>query len=242
MDETHGLATGTSMAAPLVSGAVALLFSREPTLTQPEVLALLQAGARWPQGEAPYAYQLGPGALDVEGSRAVLELLGRPMMREPDPKRSWMALSSAYARPDGLLPVCGHVETRAADGAPADGFDAGLLSLHLVQAVQLQPLTRIAPGLWTFCVGAPKGSGGRTMHVQVRYRQAVLGEPQSLPIGVDAFIANDGVEPRGGCAVARDRTGSTQRWAAVWLVALVLGARRKRATVRQLYRAYRESS
>ncbi|MEO6574728.1 MAG: S8 family serine peptidase, partial [Polyangiaceae bacterium] len=61
VDATHAVAVGTSMSAPMVAGAVALLFQRDPTLTQDKIVALLQAGAHPFRGSAPFEDQGGPG-------------------------------------------------------------------------------------------------------------------------------------------------------------------------------------
>jgi subtilisin family serine protease len=220
--EHHAIATGTSMATPAVAGAVALLLSMDPTLTSPELIGLLQAGARWPQGTVPFAFQMGPGVLDVEGARESYELLGRPMLREPDARRSWVVMGSPYARPDPNWPVCGFLETRMADGTLADGFDAGLLSLRAQPVVMKRELARVAPGLWTFCVAAPSGSGGESMQLEVRYRGERLGEVQHLPIGVDPFVAFEGVVPRGGCSMSAH---GTTGWGVLLLSLLALSAR-----------------
>lgn len=227
VSEHHAIATGTSMATPAVAGAVALLLSMDPTLTSPELIALLQAGARWPQGTVPFAFQMGPGVLDVEGARESYELLGRPMMREPDPSRSWIVMGSPYARPDPHWPVCGFLETRIADGTLADGFDEGLLSLRAQPALIKRELARVAPGLWTFCVAAPSGSGGDSMHLEVRYRGERLGEVQHLPIGMDPFVASEGYVARGGCAMG---TPGSARSSLLLLLLLVSYARKRRRT------------
>ncbi|HOT11113.1 MAG TPA: S8 family serine peptidase, partial [Polyangiaceae bacterium] len=169
----HAIASGTSMAAPAVAGALALLLSVDPTLTAPELLTLLQAGARWPEGSVPFPFQMGPGVLDVAGALEAYELLGQPRLREPDTSKSWFVLANAYMRPDPRQPVCGLIETRTSDGSVADGFDAGLLSLRVDGANVSRPLTRQAPGLWTFCVAAPTDSGGGTAGIEVAYQ----GEP-----------------------------------------------------------------
>ncbi len=202
----HAIATGTSMATPAVAGAIALLLSMDPTLSTPELIALLQAGARWPEGAVPFPFQMGPGALDVERSREAYELLGQPRLREPDARRSWLLVASPYARPDPSWPVCAFLETRTHDGSIADGFDPGLISVHVDGANVTQALTRVAPGLWTFCFAAPSGSGGGTARVEARFRNERLGDAQHLPIGVDSFVARDGVEPRGGCVIAPTRS------------------------------------
>lgn len=213
VDDHHAIASGTSMASPMVAGAIALLLQLDPSLTQPELVALLQAGARWPSGEVPFGFQLGPGALNVHGARAAYEAFGRPLNRIPDPTTSWVVLSAPYARPGGDWPVVGFVETRSADGTLADGFDAGLLELRTTHAVVMQPLTRVAPGLWRFAVTGAHDAGGDTMQLEVRYAGVTLGEPQTLPIGNDSFLANGQVMAAGGCALSP--RGGTDR--ALWL-------------------------
>ncbi len=72
LDDYHALALGTSMSAPHVTGAVALLMEVDPSLTQARVTEVLQAGARLSHGHLPDPDQLGPGSLDVEGARLAL--------------------------------------------------------------------------------------------------------------------------------------------------------------------------
>jgi subtilisin family serine protease len=225
VDAHHAIATGTSMATPAVAGALALLFSLDPTLTSPELVALIQGGARWPEGTVPYPYQMGPGVLDVEGARESYELLGRPMLREPAATKSWVVMASPYARPDPSWPVCGQLETRTSDGGIADGFDAGMLTLEVQGAVVKRALTRMAPGIWKFCVAAPAGSGGGTIHIEARFQNERLGERQDLPIGVDPFVAREGVTALGGCAISRP-AATAWRWAALGLLAMLLMRRR----------------
>ncbi|HEY3493030.1 MAG TPA: S8 family serine peptidase, partial [Polyangiaceae bacterium] len=65
-DDFHGVSAGTSMAAPLVTGAIALLFGRDPELDQLELRSLLQAGARPLEGAVFDEQQVGAGGLDLE--------------------------------------------------------------------------------------------------------------------------------------------------------------------------------
>lgn len=223
VDANHALASGTSMASPMVAGAVALLLSINPSLTQPEITALLQAGARYPEGKVPYPYQMGAGALDVEGSRLALEAFGRPIFREPDPEKSWMVMGSSYARPDPSWSIAGTLETRYADGTIADGFDPNELQLGVAEAILVQPFMRVAPGLWRFAVAAPEKSGGKTLIVEARFRGELIGKTQYLPIGADMWVAREGLETAGGCGTAR---GSGGGWWLMGILALLALRRR----------------
>jgi subtilisin family serine protease len=206
LDEHHALAQGTSMSAPHVAGAVALLMEVDPTLTQARVTQVLQAGARLSIGHIPDPDQLGPGSLDVEGARlAMLAAVGAPI--EPDPKQSWYTLSSAYARPDTTWPVWGTVELRDENGAVAAGIDGSRLSLLPLRGggTVYQALTKVRPGLFRFAVAGRPADLGGTITVDVTYTDAMghtnsLGQ-RTLPVGDDVWLANDGtVGAVGGCA------------------------------------------
>jgi len=90
----YAMLLGTSMAAPHVTGAVALLFSRRPNLTWSEVRDALLSGARVDgQVGATPNYMWGAGKLDVSRAAALiagptpverptLALLANPVSRE----------------------------------------------------------------------------------------------------------------------------------------------------------------
>ena len=224
VDREHAVTSGTSMAAPLVSGAIALLFERDPTLTQDEAVKLLQAGARRPGGTIPVEQQLGPGALDLVGALDAMGGLASGVVREPDAAQSWLAPSASYVRPDPLASVTVVAQLRDAEGRVAAGFDRSRLELEVHGGIVETPLTRVAAGLWRFAVAGRSGSGGRSMRVTLRYADGVLLE-RTLPIAVDQFVAEEGVEARGGCSMAP--TGQRRApWAA--LAALVPWALRRR--------------
>ena len=61
------------MSAPMVAGTIALLFQKDPTLTQDKIVGLLQAGAHDFRGPHPFDDQSGPGELDVLGTLDALE-------------------------------------------------------------------------------------------------------------------------------------------------------------------------
>ncbi len=226
VDETHAITSGTSMSAPIVAGAIALLFERDPTLTQDSVRALLQAGARPLQGLVLDERQVGPGALDIEGALSVATAGASPALRVPGSK-SWLALSESYAHPDPNWPFVGFVELRDDAGAIADGFDDSRLRLVAAPATISENLTRVASGFYGFTVNAPAGSGGSTLHLQVLFDDQPI-VTQDVPIAVDRWVANDGVSTRGGCALGPMNAGSGAVWASAFALGLALAIRRRR--------------
>ena len=232
LDNTHALAAGTSMSAPHVTGAAALLMEMDPTLTQARVTQVLQAGARRSKGHVPDPDQLGPGSLDVEGARqALLDTMAAPAA--PDLAVSWYTLSSAYARPDETWPVWGTVELRRSDGTIAGGVDGSELTLSLQGGAVYQPLTRVRQGLWRFAVaGRPVDRGGPLV-VDVTYGGGSLGQ-QTLPVGYDAWTAADPtIGATGACACTEAGSRVPGRWpgqaALALAVVAAVGVSRRRA-------------
>ena len=225
VDARHAVTTGTSMAAPLVSGAIALLFQRDPTLDQGRVRALLQAGSRVLEGVVFDERQVGPGALDLGGALDVLESRGRG--RSPG-SATRLVLSASFAHPDSAWPLEGLALVRDDEGRVADGFDAERLSLEVQGADIVRGLTRVTAGLFEFAIAAPPGSGGRTLSISLRFEGRTLDE-RSLPVAVDPALAGARPSARGGCAL---QSGAAPR---VWSVAVMLGLLllgRRRARVR----------
>jgi subtilisin family serine protease len=226
VDDTHAITSGTSMSAPIVTGAIALLFERDPTLTQDSVRALLQAGARPLQGIVLDERQIGPGALDLEGALNAATAGDSPALRIPGAK-SWLALSESYAHPDPGWPLVGYVELRDDDGDIADGFDDQRLSLVAAPAHISEALTRIAAGFYRFTLSAPADSGGATLQISVAFD----GQPiltRALPIAVDRWVADDGVSAQGGCAFGGSRTYGAAAWGSLCALGLLAARRRLR--------------
>lgn len=111
-----GYWSGTSMAAPLVTGAIALIEAVNPALTQREIVNILFASAVNIERLNPdYPGELGNGRLDV--NRAVEMALAQLYSRTPRlvvwPVKSGQA--SKLTAPDGSAPM----------NLPAAGFPAG---------------------------------------------------------------------------------------------------------------------
>ena len=213
-DDYHAVASGSSLAAPLVSGAIALLFEADPSLTQEAVRSLLQAGARPLEGVVFSEQQVGIGALDLEGALSAQVELVSPNQRVPG-ARSWLAAAAPYAHPDPNWPVVFHAELRDDADRIADGFDPGRLLLALHGARLVEPLLRLAPGLYRFAVAAAADSGGESLRVALRFDGREIAA-RELSIEVDAHAAERPVSTRGGCAV---RPGPCRAEVGSWLAA-----------------------
>ncbi|RYZ03755.1 MAG: serine protease [Myxococcales bacterium] len=221
-DDEHAVTSGTSMSSPIVAGAVALLFESRPELTQGQVRALLQAGARQPSGAVLAEQQLGPGVLDLNGTLGALLAEDSPLGREPAGK-SRIALAASYIRPDVGQPLEGLLELRDAADSIADGFDERRLALEVVGGSLSRPPARRAPGLYGFAVTAPPGSGGSELRLALRFDGQLLAS-RTVPVGVDRWVAEGEPLAHGGCSTAP----STPRgWLAYPVLLLAALARRR---------------
>lgn len=229
VDETHALSTGTSMASPIVAGAVALILERYPTLTQPEILQALQAGADSAGDIYASPSQVGAGILDVEAALWALESKG--LSNPPDRAYSWIGLSNSYVHPDRNWPVAGLVHLRDVDNRPVE-IDDSRLSLEVKHGRVTSALTRVVPGYYRFTAAGDDRSAGQTFRVDLLLDgKRLLTETRD--IAVDAPTNEDIVVAGRGCALAVARRPSSPL---IWL-ALVLGVavtrRRKSATLRR---------
>lgn len=202
VDDKHAISAGTSMAAPIVSGAIALVLQQNPGLTQKDIRGLLETSAH--AADARQEQQSGAGALDMERLLDALNVMTSGVVREPSSKASRIISGSSYARPDGEWAIRGLVQLRDAAGQIADGFDSKKLKLVAKPAIVLQSLGRAAPGLWRFAVAAPKGTGGEEMTLDVEYAGRSVAS-KTLPIAVDVSVLRHGFSARGGCAVTSRR-------------------------------------
>ncbi|HET9955773.1 MAG TPA: S8 family serine peptidase [Polyangiaceae bacterium] len=229
-DEYHAVSSGTSVSTPLVTGAIALLFERRPSLTQNELRNLLQAGARRLSGGALNLAQVGPGGLDVVRTAQALELAASHGSSVPS-DRSWLVFPSDYVRPDLSWPSCGTAQLRDGDGNLADGFDELELRLEVSGGVLQAPLVRSAPGLYRFCVASSAGHGGEDLMVHLWFGDEAIAH-RVLRVSVDRGAAAGTATPRGGaCGLGRPASPDALVFA-LWMGGLAAARRRRQTSVR----------
>lgn len=226
VDDTHAVTAGTSMSAPIVAGAVALLFERDPSLTQERVLHLLQAGARRLGETRSERAQAGPGMLDLVAS---LDVASGAVARasRPGARHSFFTFASSFARPGPGFPLQMLIMLRDADGLAADGVRADELDLLAEPGQVLAGPERLEAGLWRAVVEAAPASGQRTLEVKLSLYQEVIAQA-ALPIAVDRPLSSEGPRVRGGCAVAPAPARDAASCLMLLLGALSLARRQRR--------------
>lgn len=238
IDASHAVTMGTSMSSPIVAGVIALLLERDPSLTQSQVRALLQAGAHRIRGLAPYEEQNGPGEVDVLGTLRALDDMKSPALALPSRQDSWIALSSSYAAADGSTPITSVIELRTDGGERrADLFEPSRLVPTVKVSgppVEWQPaptLERRGPGVWISRLDIPPGLGGRALTLGCNFDGAPIVEPKTIAIGTDAWSSKYSSALTGGCGLGKPLSAlsSDGRWGGGLALGLGLFLRRRRA-------------
>lgn len=227
VDAYHAVGAGTSMAAPLVTGAAALLMQRNPGLTSTALRHLLMAGSRRPTGQVPEEQQQGAGRLDILESLRVQDRVesGGGLDRAPTREQTRLVLGSSFVHPDPNWPLTAHLLLRDADDEVTDP-PRSALRVTASGAVDAS-LVRLAPGLWQLVLSAASDAGGKTLPVRVYYEGELIAA-RDVPIGVDRATAHSGFSARGGCSVALAPSSpeSMPWWGAFGLLEVI--RRRKR--------------
>jgi subtilisin family serine protease len=235
VDAEHAALPGTSMSAPFGTGAAALLFQRDPTLTQEDVRALIMTGARPLTGNSKSNQNVqGIGILDVASSLAAYERREKP----PRATSLQMRLGDDWLAADGKLPLWAVATARDEQGKPADV--EGGLSLETGNANVYQALEHPAVGLYRFAVVASAGQGQSEATLRLKGQLSI---EEKVPIGADRWDALGGIHTGGGgcaCTTAGSRRSSDAPFYALFVALTFL--RRSRSRSRAPARAARSSA
>jgi len=240
VDPGHAVAEGTSMSAPMVTGAIALLFEKDPTLTQTEIVPILQGGAHdFRTNRILFEDQGGPGELDVIGSLEVMDRMRNPVLMLPSADKSWLTLSTDFVLADGSTPTLVIVELRTEGGHAADLFEPS--RLQPVVTLSGAPYTpapifvRRGPGVWFYSIEPPDGLGGQSITLGANFDGLPIVKPRTIPIAADPWTANYASEAGGtgaACAVAAGDRPVGWSWLAGIGGAGLTAARRRGRAVR----------
>jgi len=199
VDAQHAVLQGTSMSTPFGTGAVALLFQHDPTLTQEGARLALMAGARpvADDGAAPKAlrdYAKGAGILDVAGALASLDSKTKGTAVSLQ-----LRLGGSYLASDGKLPLWVLGIARDASGRPAD-LD-GAVHVELEHALVSAPMEHPTKGLYRFSVRAePEAQIGTAT---IRLVGNGLRAEREVTVAPDPWDARSAPKLGGGCTHGR---------------------------------------
>jgi subtilisin family serine protease len=235
VDDFHAVTSGTSMAAPIVAGAVALLFERDPTLTHQQVRSLLQAGARrLTTAVIPEAnVRTGAGILDAVASLEALEAMQSDERGTADPDTSHLLLAAEILHPSAESRLQGLIQLRDEDDHVAANVAERRLRLQLSGAELSRAINEQAPGLYDFEIKGVPNTGASVATVTVLLdEQPFL--TKELVVAVDSTAALEGHTISGGCTVANpaaQRTAQFDPRLLAFLGTMLLFARRLRFRV-----------
>jgi subtilisin family serine protease len=197
VSEGYAVTAGTSMAAPMVSGAAALLFEQDPGLTQDQVRRLLQAGSVPSVAGPEWVTREGGGVLNVAASLAAMTATAPAPLDRPALDQSRLRVAAGYAVRDAARSLGALLWLRDAEGRV---FDLGLerLRVEVESGVLAQGLERVAPGLYGLRVGATPDSPEAALRISVLIDERPF-MTQELPIDASGRTPRPGSE--GGCSV-----------------------------------------
>jgi hypothetical protein len=209
----------------MLSGALALLLERDPTLTQEQLRGLAQAGSDALAVAPETASREGGGVLNIERTFQALSAPVRTPGELPDPERSRLRFAGAFVPVDGDRALTARLWLRDAQGGV---FDAAVerVSARVERGELRSGVERLGPGLYGVRVAA--ASRAATLRLEVR-----LDERPFL----SAELPSVGTEPPrpssdSGCAFGAVPARGVPL-AGLWSLAALAGAlERRRAVLR----------
>ncbi len=227
VSDRHAVTAGTSMAAPMVSGAIALLFEQNPALTEDELRGLLQSGSGRALAPVEPSGREGGGVLDVARTLSAAATPEREASERADPQTSRLQFASDFVLPDAARSVAALLWLR--DGSD-QVFDVALarVSISVAGGETAEELRRVGPGLYRFRVRAAGDQPPRALGVEVNLDGVPLLSAE-LPSSVVAEPAPGASDDSEGWCAFQPNTASRSRWLLQFLgLAVCCGRLRKR--------------
>ena len=223
-DGVHGVLRGTSQAAPMVTGAIALLLEADPTLTSDQLRELLRTSAASVGGTAGWSPRVGFGSVDV---RAALALLHGDHGQVVSPTASRVGLSRDLLPPDSEETTVVSVTPRDDTGRPVGPGHVVTIELFGSSSARtgepLGPVRDIGAGRYerTFVAHAQRGTSA-VVHTIVD--GTTLVEQPTLWFVRSRVEIGGHLQGAGGCEIGGGNDGS---FLAMLLFALQQATRRR---------------
>lgn len=208
-DRSHGFAFGTSMSAPIVAGAVALLLERDASLTQPRLREVLQRSAHAIRSGNHQPGVAGAGELDIEA--ALTFLASGPAHCEPDARAGFLSASRAYLPAVGLDGVVVRVQARCADGSVTD---AGNVVLRIDARLDDGVAAVVEPrGDAEFAIAPVAQKAGHWLTIRAYAGSRLVAPELVLPVGAGPWDARYGVSLAPSCTMGLTPSSSRESFA-----------------------------
>ncbi|MCH2108372.1 MAG: S8 family serine peptidase [Polyangiaceae bacterium] len=231
VDDEHAVSQGTSMASPVVAGAIALLMQRQPELTNQQAKDLLIASA------VPTTRMQaldGPGRLNIESlllaQEAQLELADESRAPvTPSSEQSRIIFADRFLRPGASAEAL--VLLRSEEGRAAGPLGRAAYRV-LVDGPASVEIVKEELGQLELELRADEGSAMENVQLKIFVEERLLAQAE-LEIAVDSLQAEFGLPLVGGCDWSGARGPGLQRsaradaprreggLASLWLLSLV---------------------
>jgi hypothetical protein len=221
----YAVTAGTSMAAPMLSGTLALFLERDPTLTQDELRGLAQAGSDALAVVPDPASREGGGVLNIARSFEALSAPVRALDELPDPERSRLRFAGSLMPADADRTLAARLWLRDAQGGV---FDAAVerVSARVEHGELRSDVERLGPGLYGVRVAAAPRAETLRLELRLDERPFLSGQ---LPV-----VGSEPPRPPsdGGCALGAAPVRAWPLGGLGSLLALAGALQRRRAAIR----------